>query len=277
MLLATRAGFNDADYMRDYIGLTASMLAHEPGRKTTPLVDTATEDWVLRTPPPAWSSLRRGQDYYDEGALMWMHADALMREQSHGRVTLDDFLRNFLGQKDTAPIVVPYTRADVEAALNSTWPYDWHGFIEKYVYQANTTGPTDGLEAAGWRLVYNATPNNKPFYADLPDAPTYSAWDSIGIMLQKDGTIFDVMQGSPAYDAGLGPKMTVVAVDGKAYSPERLEEAIAHPRNGRISLLVHNFATVETREIQYAGGVRFPHLERIPGAHDYLSEILTAR
>ena len=41
--------------------------------------------------------------------------------------------------------------------------------------------------------------------------------------------------------------------------------------------MVRNFDSVETREIQYAGGVRYPHLERIPGSHDYLSEILEPR
>jgi len=40
---------------------------------------------------------------------------------------------------------------------------------------------------------------------------------------------------------------------------------------------LRNFDSVETREIQYAGGVRFPHLQPIPGSHDYLSEILAPR
>ncbi len=51
MLLATRAGFNDAAYMRDLFGTLASDLALTPGRASTPLVDTATQDWVLRSPP----------------------------------------------------------------------------------------------------------------------------------------------------------------------------------------------------------------------------------
>jgi len=238
---------------------------------------TAAENWVLRTPPTEWSSLRRGQDYYDEGALMWLRADTLIREKSQNRVTLDDFLRNFFGQRETGPIVVPYTRADVEAALSATWPYDWHSFIEKYVYQVNSLPPTEGLDAAGWRLVYNSTPNDKLFWDDLPHAPTFFAWASIGMDLEKDGTIFDVLPGSPAYNAGLGPKMTVVAVDGNAFSPEQLDESIAHPRSGKITFVVRNFATVETREIEYAGGERFPHLERIPGTHDYLTDILTPR
>jgi predicted metalloprotease with PDZ domain len=277
MLLATRAGFNDAAYMRDTFGSLASDLAHEPGRKSTPLVDTATQDWVLRSAPGGWSSLRRGQDYYFEGALIWLRADTLIREQSHDRVSLDDFLRSFFGQHDTPPTVVPYTRADVEASLSAIWPYDWHTFFEQRIYQVNSQPPTDGLEAAGWRLVYNPTPNNKIFYADLPGVPTYYATASVGILLQKDGTIYDVVPGTPAYDAGLGPSMKVVAVDSRPYSPEALTESIAHPPNGKISLIVSNFDTVQTREIQYAGGVRNPHLERIPGSHDYLSEILAPR
>src|SRR5271156_4669081 len=51
MLLATRAGFNDSAYMRDYLGRIASDYTHETGRATTPLVDTAAQDWVLRSVP----------------------------------------------------------------------------------------------------------------------------------------------------------------------------------------------------------------------------------
>ena len=276
MLLATRAGFNDAAYMRDYLGRIAADYSHEPGRTTTPLVDTAVEDWVLRAFNVGWFSLRRGQDYYDEGALIWLRADTIIREQTQGRRSLDDFLRSFLGQRDTEPIVVPYTREEVEAALAAICPFDWHTFFETRVYQVNKKAPTDGLEAAGWRLVYNATPNNEPFYSDFLPISYYGDY-SLGISVRKDGTIFDVLAGTPGYDAGLGPNMTLVAVDGRVYSADALNDAIAHPRNGKISLLVRNFDSVETHEILYAGGVRFPHLERIPGSHDYLSEILEPR
>jgi predicted metalloprotease with PDZ domain len=276
MLLATRAGFNDAAYMRDYLGRIAADYSHEPGRATTPLVDTAAQDWVLRAFNVGWYSLRRGQDYYDEGALIWLRADTIIREQTQGRRSLDDFLRSFLGQHDTEPIVVPYTREQVEAALSAICPFDWHAFFDTRVYQVNNKPPTDGLEAAGWRLVYNATPNNEPFYSDLLPMSYYGDY-SIGISVRKDGTIFDALAGTPGYEAGLGPNMTIVAVDGRVYSADALNEAIAHPRNGKISLLVRNFDSVETHEVQYAGGVRFPHLERIPGSHDYLSEILEPR
>ena len=276
MLLATRAGFNDQAYMRDYLGSTTADLAHRTARSSTPLVDTATEDWVLRSVFGDWSQLRRSQDYYDEGALMWLHADVIIREKTQGRSSLDDFLRSFLGQHDTGPIVVPYTRPDVEAALSAICPYDWHTFIETHVYQVNSKPPTDGLEAAGWRLVYNATPNHEYFSSNLLPINVFAAY-SIGIDVQKDASIFEVQPGSPAYDAGLGPHMVILAVDGRAYSPEVLSQSIEHPRHGKITLIVRNFDSVETREIQYAGGIRHPHLERIRDTHDYLSEILSSK
>src|SRR5580700_1839092 len=276
MLLATRAGFNDAAYMRDYIGRVAADIAIEAGRISTPLVDTATENWVLRTSDPGWSSIRRGQDYYDEGALIWLRADVQIREQTHGRLSLDDFLRSFFGQSDTDPIVAPYTRADVEGALSAICPFDWHNFFETRVYQVNSKPPTDGIEAAGWRVVYNATPNNERFDSEILPISYFGEY-SVGMDLKKDGTIVDVFPGTPAYDAGLGPHMTLVAVDGHVYSDDALNELIAHPRNGKISLIVRNFDSVESHEIQYGDGVRYPHLERIPGSHDYLSEILEPR
>jgi predicted metalloprotease with PDZ domain len=269
-LLATRAGFNDADYMRDYLAQTAAWYSVEPGRSATPLVDTATEDWVLRTADSAWSGLRRAQDYYDEGALIWLRADTIIREKTQDRLSLDDFLRTFLGQRDTGPIVVPYTRDEVEASLSAICPFDWHSFFETRIYQVNSKPPTDGLEAAGWHLVYNATPNKENFWDTLPNPVNYFASYSIGIDVRKDNTLYDVLPGSPAYDAGLAPHMMILAVDGRVY-------AIAHPRDGKITLIVRNFDSVETHEIKYAGGVRHPHLERIPETHDYLSEILAAR
>ena len=276
MLLATRAGFNDAEYMRDYLGFTTDDSIHETARETTPLVDTATEDWVLRNELGGWYDLRRAQDYYDEGALIWLRADTIIREQTHGQKSLDDFLRSFLGQRDTGPVVAPYTREEVEATLSAICPYDWHNFFETRIYQVNGKPPTDGLEAAGWRLVYNDTPNKEYFFSNLVPIGVF-AGDSIGIVVQKDASIFDVVPGSPAYEAGFGPHMTIMAVDGRIYSPEALNDSIAHPKDGKITLVVRNFNSVETREIRYAGGVRYPHLERIPGTHDYLSEILTAK
>ena len=276
-LLATRAGFNDDAYMRDYLARTTAALGHEASRASVPLVDTASENWVLRNVKGGWRALRRSQDYYDEGGLTWLNADVIIRERTHGKASLDDFLRAFLGQRDTGPIVAPYTRADVEAALSAICPYDWHGFFEKWIYQPNPNPPTAGLEAAGWRLTYNDTPNNELFSALGENKSNYEAWYSIGLGTKKDGAIIDVSPGTPAFAAGLGPQMAILAVDGRVFSTDVLNDAIAHPKNGTITLIVKNFDSVETRELHYAGGIKYPHLERIPENHDYLSEILRSK
>ena len=275
-VLATRAGFSDASYMTDSLAGWAARLAHQPARASVALVDTATQNWILRTVDSGWSLLRRNQDYYTEGALLWLRADAVIREQSKGLHSLDDFLRDFFGQRDTEPIVVPYTRADVEAALNEVWPYDWHAFFETRVYQPNGAPPTDGLEAAGWRLAYNQTPQRDRFYPPGFAAGSFQLY-SIGLLVKTDGTIADVSPGTPAYEAGLGPHMTILSVGGRTFSLESLTEAIARPVNGKLSVVVKNFDSVQSRDIRYQGGLRYPHLERIPGSHDYLTEILTAR
>jgi predicted metalloprotease with PDZ domain len=276
MLLATRAGFNDPAYMREFLARTAANFAEEPGRKYTPLDDTATEDWVLRTVDSGWSSIRRSQDYYNEGALTWLLADVIIRKQSHGQKSLDDFLRSFLGQRDTGPIVVPYTREDVEAALSAVWPYDWHSFFQKRIYEVNDKPPVEGLEAAGWRIVYNSTVNGAPFVSGVNPIGYYGSY-SIGMNVDKDGSISDVWQGTPAYAAGLGPHMKILAVNGRSFSVDALNDAIAHPQDGKISIVAQNFDSVQTYEIHYSGGVRYPHLERIPGTHDYLSDILAPK
>src|SRR5258708_26412136 len=143
-------------------------------------------------------------------ALIWLRADTIIREQTHGQKSLDDFLRSFLGQHDTDPVVVPYTREDVEAALQTISPYDWHGFFETRIYQVNNK-PFEGIEAAGWRITYNDTPLHEPFYFELLPLNVL-AGNSIGIATGKDGTIFDVTPGSPPYEAGPGPHMLILAV-----------------------------------------------------------------
>ncbi len=84
LLLATRAGFSDAAYARDNLANWAAAMAYSPGRASTPLVDTATQNWILRTVDNGWRSLRRSQDYYVESALIWLEADAIIGERVAG-------------------------------------------------------------------------------------------------------------------------------------------------------------------------------------------------
>lgn len=274
-VLATRAGFNDAAYARDQLAAIAAQSVHQPARASVALVDTATEAWVLRGVPGGWTSLRRGQDFYQQGAMVWLEADAIIRTQSKGQRSLGDFLRAFFGQRDTGPIVLPYTRADVEVGLSAIVPYDWHGFFESRIYQVNPEPAVSALAKAGWRLVYNDTPSLDRFW--MTDDPRRQQMYSIGLQLAADNSVADVLLGSPAYGAGLGPRMVITAVNGETFTIDRLLAAIAHPVNGKVTLVVRNFSSVQTVTIDYAGGLRYPHLERIPDSPDHLTDILKPR
>jgi hypothetical protein len=81
----------------------------------------------------------------------------------------------------------------------------------------------------------------------------------------------------PADAAGLSPQMTVLAVDGRAYSTDALEAAIVHPHPGGIVFVVRNFDRVDSVTLHYAGGLRYPHLKRVPGTPDLLTAIFTPK
>ena len=101
------------------------MLDHRAGRTWRPLQDTATSVQVLFAAPPQWANWRRSADYYPEGYLIWLDVDALIRRQTNGQKSLNDFCRIFHGGQSGPPTVLQYKFEDVVSTLNQVAPYDW--------------------------------------------------------------------------------------------------------------------------------------------------------
>ena len=99
---------------------------------------------------------------------------------------------------------------------------------------------------------------------------------SIGLRLNTDGLITDVIAGMPAGKAKLGPGMTVAAVDGKAFSPEALRDAVSAAKTSKepIQLFVNNEGTYANYPINYHGGERYPHLVRDAAKPGLLSQTI---
>ena len=76
-----------------------------------PLLYYQSRNWAAR--------LRRQEDFYQESALLWLEADTIIRRESKGRKSLDDFCRLFYGAPSTGPKVVPYDFDDVVKALTA--------------------------------------------------------------------------------------------------------------------------------------------------------------
>jgi predicted metalloprotease with PDZ domain len=272
--LAARAGFWTPEQYREDLALHAAKLDHTPGRGWRPLVDTAIAAHVLYG-SHVWESWRRTVDYYPEGNLIWIEADMIIRGATQGKKSLDDFCRAFHGGASTEATVKTYTFDDVVAGLESVAHHDWKGFLQARVMQITPRAPLGGIEAAGWKLVYNEKANEMLLAAE--QSHKYDDFSfSAGFVATTEGRVDDVIAGSPAAKAGLTPAMRILAIGGRRYDSKHAHAAITAARSDKnpIEVVAENGDFVRVLRIDYHGGQRWPHLERIPNRPDLLSEMI---
>jgi predicted metalloprotease with PDZ domain len=274
LVLTSRAGLRGAAETREYVAWVAARLADEPGRQWRPLEDTAVAAQLLYSAPGAWASWRRGVDFYDESLLIWLEADAIIRQRSGGKKSLDDFCRRFYGGQNSRPQVDPYALSDVLDALNAVCPYDWDAFFRDRVRAVTVDPPLGGLAKSGWTLVYSASPNS---YGEARDASEKDEdlSHSLGVWVSDEGQVLDVVPDSSAARAGLAPGMKIVAVNSREWSADRLTEAVKSSAGSRepLSITADHDREIRTYVLDYHGGERHPHLEALSGKPDLLSEI----
>ena len=271
-LLPRRAGFWNDEEFRDELASVAAQMAQHVGRNWRPLSDTAIAAQTLYGAPSAGSSVRRSVDYYPEGTLLWLDADMTIRALTGGKKSLDDFCRAFYGGSSGHPELKPYTFDDIVNGLNGVVANDWRGFLNKRLSSLDPTPPFGGIEQSGWHLVYN----DKPNVAMEAQSKAYHVSDyyaSLGFAVGSSGNISDVIPDSPAARAGVTPGAHIVAVNGRRYSSEALGDFLkaAATGTGPIELILERGDLFSTAKIDYHGGARYPHLERIEGKPDLLS------
>jgi predicted metalloprotease with PDZ domain len=278
LILSARCGLWTDENFRQALALEAAKLDQQPGRTWRPLVDTTVAAQLLYGARKEGSAWRRSVDFYPEGALIWLEADALIRQQSQGRRSLDDFCKAFYGGQSGPPRVVPYTLDEVVAALNEVAPHDWRQFFQTRVYDIDPRAPLGGIEGAGWRLVYSNTVPDMLKSAE--SAQKFSELRfSLGLTIKEDGAVQDVIPGSPADKAGVGAAMKMVAVNGRRWTAELLRTAVktARTNTAPIELLVENEDYFKSCQLDYHEGEKYPRLERDSTKPDLLKEILKPR
>jgi len=272
-LLAARSGLVTPEQARDNLAQVAASYEHRAGRLWRALQDTTNEATMTAKGRQAdWRSWQRGADYYEEGALIWLDADTLIREKSGGTRSLDDFARAFFGIEDGRVAPLTYTFEDIVAALNAVQPLDWARFLRERLDGRGPGAPLDGLKRAGWQLTWAETESE---FARAND----SEWKSddfaysLGLNLKRDGQVDNVLWDGPAWRAGMSRALQVLAVNGMAYKAERLAAAItANKGEGKapIALLVKEGERYRTLTLDYRGGLRYPRLTRIEGTPERL-------
>jgi len=271
-LLAARSGLWTPEEYRDYLaGVAAALGPGRPGRTWRPLLDTAIGEPVLGGGRGGWLNWRRGTDYYDEGDLLWLEVATIIHDQTHGQKSIDDFCHLFHGGPNSGPELKTYAFDDIVRALNQIAPYDWATFLHERLTSTSPDAPVGGIENGGWKVVFTGEPQKTTGRREVP-ADLYS----IGLQLSADGTVSDAIVGGPAFKAGITPGMKVVAVDGRAYTHDGLEDAIKNSKDGSqpIALLVVNDDYYKTCSVDYHGGQRYPHLQRDASKPDYLDELI---
>ena len=274
-VLGARSGMLSKQDTLDAIAATAAAYSTgTPGRTWRPLVDTTNDPIIAQRAPQPWRSWQRSEDYYSEGQLIWIDVDRILRQQSHGRKSIDDFARAFFGMRDRDYGELTYTFDDVVKTLNSVLPYDWRGYLQRRVYDLAAQPPLEGITQGGYRLIYTAEPtkwikngeaNGK--FTDL----TYSG----GFTVNGQGRIGSVLWGSPAFNAGMTIGTELVAVNGHAFDADQLKDAIkaANGISAPVALLIKQDNMYRTVNLDWHGGLRYPRLQKVgrgPGTLDAL-------
>jgi predicted metalloprotease with PDZ domain len=281
-VLTARAGLWSPQQFRDALAMTAANYErNRVGFQWRTLEDTTNDPTIARRSSLPFRSWQMSEEYYSGGQMMWLDVDAKLRSLTQDRKSLDDFAKAFFGVDNASYVTKTYTFDDVVAALNGVAPYDWASYLHAHV---DTLNPPlqDGLAATGWKLVY--TDRESDFEAQYnsrsqPSRHLYNfAW-SIGLTMNDKGQVNDVRWNGPAFKAGVTTGATLVAVNGQDYSKDVLKDAIAAAKTSKapIQLLMKYQGAIRNVAVDYHDGLQYPHLVRIDGKPDYLSEIIAPR
>lgn len=269
ILLPARARIFDPHAFMDTLAAYAIFGESNSGRTWRPLADTARGLPAYLGAKNAWKAEARGTDYYEEGALVWLEADAIIRARTKGAKCLDDFVRLYAGGIG-APEVRPYGLGEIVKDLNRVCSFDWNRFLEMHVEELRPGTPVEGFEAAGYRLTYD----------DVPTVDVWHSYDSNPMLVRwgadigDDGSVSDVILDSPAYIGGLGPGMKILTLNGKTFSKAALVKLLSTAGEQLLSLHVQNGPEAKDLTVACKCGPYHPHLERDPTKPDLLTAIL---
>lgn len=275
-VLAARAGMRNRQQTLDKLAMDADFVANRSGRAWKTLQDSSSDATYMAGNRVTWRDWQRREDYYAEGVLLWLDVDARLRELSGGRRGLDDFARPFFKTDGNGANSRTYTFDDVCAALNGIAADDWPAFLRRHLDTHVTADALAGLARAGWKLTYSDVPS-ATFLQDEQEGEVSNLDDSIGVQIEDDGRVASVRWKGPAFRAGLAPGSRVTQINGQPFSTPALLAAVAASATQPLTIEFKAGVQRKTAMIAYAGGLRYPRLERIPGTPDRLSALLRMR
>lgn len=277
-VLAARSGLWTKQEALDALAQVAAIFENRAGRQWRPVADTTNDPILSGRSPQPWRSWQRAEDYYSEGQLIWLDTDSLIREQSGGAKSLDDFARAFFGVKDRDWGELTYQFDDVVATLNTVLPWDWTAFFKQRIHGTAPHAPLDGLTRGGYRLVYTETPTDF-FKHDEGKREINDFSYSLGLVLDKKNIVKDVQWDGPAFNAGITAGSEITAIDGRSCDGGELKIAITEAKGGTqpLTLLIKSGDLFRTVNVKWNGGLRYPRLEKTGSGSGTLDALLEPR
>ena len=277
-VLCARSGLWSKEQALAALADIAATHDRQAGARWRPMSDTTKDPIIAARAPLPWPSWQRNEDYYTEGALIWLDVDTRIREISGDTCSLDDFARTFFSaQKEGEWTTSTYKFDDVVRCLAEIAPFDWATFFIDKLENKSGYAPLDGIARGGYRLVCRDVPSGL-WSAREALSGTTSFLFSLGLSVSSDGQVQEVVWESPAFEAALTAGTKIVGVNGRVFSVDELRRGIEFAAKGdRLRLLVEAGKHQRSVEIRYDGGHRYPYLEPRPDARHRLDEILAPR
>jgi len=274
-ILAVRSGLMSKADVLDELAVVATTYGEAAGRSWRTVEDTTNDPIVAQRRPKPWPSWQRSEDYYDEGALTWLDANAVVDRLSLGKKSMNDFAPAFFGMKDGDFGELPYTFDDVVKALDQVQPYDWASFLKQRIYSLRPRPPLDWIAEAGYRLDFTSQPNRWVTSGEK-DRNVLDLSFSLGMQVGKEGVVGRVNWDGPAFNAGITTGTTVVAIDDHTYSDDAMRDAIASAASGKVPIrvLLKQGNLFRSVELAYHGGLRYPHLVKVSEGDGALDRLL---
>ncbi len=287
-VLGARSGLYSKAQTLDAIAQIAARLDLVKGRQWRSVEDTTFDPITAARRPKAFSSWQRTEDYYNEGLLTWLEADAIIARETKGAKGLDDFAKSFFGMNNGDWGVLPYERDEVIARLNAVAPYDWAGFLRERIDQPSSEAPKAGINMGGYKLVYGDKPSSATKNYD-GDAKAVDQSFGVGLVVKDDGEVVSVIWDSPAFRAGLAVGNRIVAVNDVEYGNGEWRKALAAtaavpasketPARAAqpLRVILKQDKRFRTITLDYSGGLRYPRLEKTGSGEGSLDRLLAPR
>jgi predicted metalloprotease with PDZ domain len=277
-VLGARSGLFTKQETLDAYASIAAGLDLSRGRDWRPLEDTTNDPVISARRPKGWSSWQRSEDYYNEGLLVWLEVDAIMRAKSKGAKGIDDFAKAFFGVKEGDFKANHYDFNALVGTLNGVVPHDWAGFLNQRLTEKANNAPLNGLTNGGYKLVFGDEPT--PFFKNNEKNGKFiNLQYSLGINIGKAGKVTAVTWDGPAFNAGMVVGSEIIAVNNKAYTDDVIKDAIKAAKDGKdpIRLIVKSGDRVREVAVQWNKGLRYPKLEKTGAADGSIDKLLAPR